>query len=195
MITHIEGRLDLKSQDLIVVDVGGVGYEIHVPAYLADRLPAEGGSCKIFTHSHYSEDNGTSLYGFLTPDDRSLFRLLLTVSGVGPKVAMGIMSDIAAEDFAEAIVTEDLRALTRISGVGKKTAQRLVLELKDKVASMTLMRREKKAEADTVSDDALDALMALGYTRQQASAAVIKARDTMSKPKVEELIKASLRYL
>jgi Holliday junction DNA helicase RuvA len=148
-------------------------------------------------HTNFREDDGTSLYGFPTKEERALFRLLLTVSGIGPKVGLSILSSVTVEDIAEAIITEDLKKLTSINGVGKKTAQRLILELKDKVADMRLMMRIKKPGlADTTSADAVDALQALGYSRTVSVDAVEKARGTFtSQPKVEELIKVSLRYL
>jgi Holliday junction DNA helicase RuvA len=196
MIAHLEGRLDYKGQDRIVIDAGGVGYDVRVPTQLYDILPNEGEKCKIFIHTYFRDEDGTSLYGFMTLQDRELFKLLMTVSGVGPKVALSIMSSISASDLSEAIVTEDARALTQVNGIGKKTAQRLILELKDKVADMSLESHVKRQPADNVSDDATSALVALGYSKQVASAAVSKAREaTAGLPKVEELIKISLRYL
>jgi len=196
MIAHLEGRLESKGQERIVIDVGGVGYDVRVPTHLYDLLPNEGERCKVFIHTYFREEDGTSLYGFTTVQDREFFKLLMTVSGIGPKVALGIMSDITASDLAEAIIIEDAKTLTRVNGVGKKMAQRLILELKDKVAEMSLESHAKKPSADNVSDDATSALVALGYSRQAASAAVTKARDAAPGAiKVEELIKTSLRYL
>lgn len=196
MIAHLDGRLDYRGQDRVVIDVGGVGYDVRVPAHLSGLLPGEGERCRLFIHTYFREEDGTSLYGFMAWQDRELFRLLLTVSGVGPKVALGIMSGIAAPDLAEAIVAEDARALTRVSGVGKKTAQRLILELKDKVAEMAIEGRARKPPEDAVSGDAASALVALGYSRQASAAAVAMARDAApGVPKVEELIKTALRYL
>lgn len=196
MIAHLEGKLEYKGHERLVIDVGGVGYDVRVPTHLYDLLPAEGERCKVFIHTYFREEDGTSLYGFTTWQDREFFKLLMTVSGIGPKVALGIMSSITASDLAEAIVVEDAKALTRVNGVGKKMAQRLILELKDKVAEMTIENRAKRPEADTTSEDATSALVALGYSRQAASAAVGKAREAAPGTlKVEELIKTSLRYL
>lgn len=196
MIAHLEGRLEYKGHERIVIDVGGVGYDVRVPTHLYDLIPAEGERCKVFIHTYFREEDGTSLYGFTTWQDREFFKLLMTVSGIGPKVALGIMSSITASDLAEAIVVEDAKALTRVNGVGKKMAQRLILELKDKVAEMSIENRAKKPSADMTSEDATSALVALGYSRQAASAAVARARDASpGLSKVEELIKTSLRYL
>jgi Holliday junction DNA helicase RuvA len=190
MIAHIEGKIDSRTTDTVIVEAGGIGYEVHVPTHVGDLLPPDG------EHTNFREEDGTSLYGFTTLQDRDLFRMLLTVSGIGPKVGLSILSSVTAEELAEAIIHEDLKKLTHINGIGKKTAQRLVLELKDKVADMRIMIRVKKPMADTTSDDAVDALMALGYNRTAANDAVEKARETFtSQPKVEELIKVSLRYL
>jgi Holliday junction DNA helicase RuvA len=196
MIAHIEGKIESRTTDTVIVEAGGLGYEVHVPAHVGDLLPPDGERCKLFVHTNFSEDYGTSLYGFITKEDRDLFRLLLTVSGIGPKVGLNILSSVTAEELAEAIVHEDLKALTHVNGVGKKTAQRLVLELKDKIADMRIMLRVKKPMADMTSDDAVDALQTLGYSRAAAVDAVDKARGTFTaQPKVEELIKVSLRYL
>jgi Holliday junction DNA helicase RuvA len=173
-----------------------VGYDVRVPSHMYDLLPGEGERCKVFVHTYFRAEDGTSLYGFTTSQDRELFKLLMTVSGVGPKVALGIISSITASDLAEAIVIEDAKTLTRVNGVGKKLAQRLILELKDKVAEMSIESHVKRQPADTISEDAAAALVALGYSRQAAGAAVSKARGSMPAPaKVEELIKTSLRYL
>jgi Holliday junction DNA helicase RuvA len=196
MIAHIEGKIDSRTTDTVIVEAGGIGYEVHVPTHVGDLLPPDGERCKLFIHTNFREEDGTSLYGFTTLQDRDLFRMLLTVSGIGPKVGLSILSSVTAEELAEAIIHEDLKKLTHINGIGKKTAQRLVLELKDKVADMRIMLRVKKPMADTTSDDAVDALQALGYSRTASVDAVEKARETFAAPpKVEELIKVSLRYL
>ncbi|HMK47616.1 MAG TPA: Holliday junction branch migration protein RuvA [Methanocella sp.] len=196
MIAHIEGRIDSKTEETVVIDVAGVGYEVYVPEPVVERLPQEGELCKLYIHANFREEDGTSLYGFSNVQDRDFFRLLLTVSGIGPKVGLGIMSGATVEEIAEAIVTEDLKLLTQMNGVGKKTAQRLVLELKDKVAKLRIMHRAKKQiQGDTSSADAVDALVALGYSRQVASDAVAKARETFAVPPVvNELVVASLRF-
>jgi len=196
MFAHLEGKLDYKGQERIVVDVGGIGYDVRVPTHLYDLLPNEGERCKVFIHTHFREEEGTSLYGFTTWQDREFFQLLMTVSGVGPRVALGIMSSITASDLTEALVTEDIKTLTRVNGVGKKMAQRLILELKDKVAAMAIESHATRKPADNVSEDAASALVALGYSKQAAVAAVSKARESSpAQPRVEELIKISLRYL
>lgn len=197
MISHIEGSLELKSGGIVVIDVGGIGYEVHVPSHVCDQLPAEGQRCRLYIYTLFREEDGMSLYGFTTSEEREFFKLLLTVSGVGPKMALSIMSSITASDLSDAIVMEDIKRLTRISGIGKKTAQRLVLELKDKVADMCIIKHEKKPDVeDYASRDAADALVSLGYSKQVAITAVAKARETFqTTPKLEELIKTSLRYL
>ena len=196
MIAHIEGKVDARTEETAVIDVDGIGYEVHVPARVIELLPPEGELCKLYIHTNFREEDGTSLYGFPTGQERDFFRLLLTVSGIGPKVGLSIMSGCTVEEIAEAIVTEDLKTLTGINGVGKKTAQRLVLELKDKVAKLRIMHHVKKqAGGDLISADAVDALVALGYSRQGAADAVGKARETFATPPlVNELVVASLRF-
>jgi Holliday junction DNA helicase RuvA len=196
MIAHIEGKIDARSDEVVVIDAGGIGYEVHVPTPVIDQLPQEGELCKLYVHTNFREEDGTSLYGFATIQDRDFFRLLLTVSGIGPKVGLSILSSVTVEDIAEAIVAGDIKTLTRINGVGNKTAQRLVLELKDKVAKLRIMHHVKKqGKVDTASIDAVDALVALGYSRQAASDAVGKARENFAAPPhVNELVVASLRY-
>lgn len=196
MISHIQGRIDSKTEEIVVVEAGGLGYEVHVPAGTIEQLPAEGEVCKLYIHSNFREEDGTSLYGFSSLQERDFFRLLLTVSGIGPKVGLSILSGVSVEEIAEAIVAEDLKKLTRINGVGNKTAQRLVLELKDKVAKLRIMHHVKKqGHGDMTSADAIDALVALGYSRQAASEAVGKAKETFAAPPlVNELVVASLRY-
>jgi Holliday junction DNA helicase RuvA len=196
MFAHIEGRLDYKSADKIVLDVGGVGYDLNVPSHLYDLLPVEGQRCKLYVHTHFREEDGMSLYGFITKEDKDFFELLMTVSGIGPKVALGVLSSVTSADLAEAIVLEDIKALTRINGIGKKTAQRLILELKEKVADMRIESHIKKDPGSTIAVDAEAALVSLGYTRQAAEAAVTKARGSgAGSLPLEELIKLSLRYL
>ena len=196
MIAHIEGKVDSRSDEVVVIDAGGLGYEVHVPTPVQDQLPPEGDVCKLYVHSNFREEDGTSLYGFATIQDRDFFRLLLTVSGIGPKVGLGIMSSASVGEIAEAIVTEDLKKLTSMNGVGKKTAQRLILELKDKVAKLRILHHARKpVQGDMTSADAVDALVALGYSRQVSSDAVGKARDGFAAPpQVNELVVASLRY-
>lgn len=196
MIAHIDGRVDSRSEEIVVIDAGGIGYEVHVPTHVVEQLPQDGELCKLYIHTNFSEDHGTSLYGFATLQERDFFRLLLTVSGIGPKVGLSIMSGATVEEIAEAIVTEDLKTLTKMNGVGKKTAQRLVLELKDKVAKLRIMHHAKRqTQGDIASADAVDALVALGYSRQIASDAVGKAREAfVTPPLVNELVVASLRY-
>ncbi len=196
MIAHIEGKVDFRSEEVVVIDAGGIGYEVHVPTPILEQLPPEGDNCKLYIHSNFREEDGTSLYGFASLQDRDFFRLLLTVSGIGPKVGLGIMSSASVGEIAEAIVTEDLKKLTSMNGVGKKTAQRLILELKEKVAKLRILQHARKpVQGDMTSADAVDALVALGYSRQVSSDAVARAREGFTAlPHVNELVVASLRY-
>jgi Holliday junction DNA helicase RuvA subunit/crossover junction endodeoxyribonuclease RuvC len=137
MIGRLSGTLVQKQVEAVVIDVGGVGYEVLCPLTVLERLPPEGATCVLSIHTHVREDQ-ISLFGFSTPDERALFRQLIAVTGIGPKLAVACLSGLKAEAFARAVVDNDLKKLSGIPGVGKRTAERLVLELKDKLARTTL---------------------------------------------------------
>ena len=197
MIAHLAGKLAEKSPTEIVVDVQGVGYQLFVSLSTSEQLGAVGDDVKVLTHMHVRED-AMQLYGFATESERELFRLLINVSGIGPKMAQGILSGLTPDDLRSAILSGNLLALTAISGIGRKTAERLVLELRDKIGKLqesTPMvvegSQQMKARAEAVI-----ALMSLGYTRANAEKAV---RDVLSETSerdfpVEELVKRALRH-
>ena len=135
MIAHVRGRLVRKEPQEAVVDVGGVGYRVAIPLSTFYRIGEAGDEVSLLTHTHVREDT-LALFGFLTPGEQALFERLIAVSGVGPKLALSILSGIEAPDLVSALRTSDVARLTRIPGVGKKTAERLVLELKDKVQNL-----------------------------------------------------------
>jgi len=194
MIAHLSGELTRVEADYVVVDVNGVGYKVHAPLSVIASLPKPGAQVRLNIFTHVKEDSIT-LYGFIGPDQQSLFELLITVSGVGPKVAMNILSVLTVEDTVESIVREDILPLTRVPGVGAKMAQRIILELREKIAEMVWVERAKKVES-TVLDDVTEGLVALGYDRQksrraaeQAIAAASDKRDTA------EVIRLALKHL
>ena len=164
MIAFLQGRLAEANSNRVVVDVGGVGYEAVLSSQSFQLLPKVGENVRLLIHQHVREDT-LALYGFLTKDERDLFKLLLGVSGIGPKVASNILSGITAGDFYRAVRDEDLAKLSGIPGIGKKTAERIVLELKEKaVLIMSVQARGTRVLAsDARSGDASRALMALGY--------------------------------
>ena len=200
MIGFIRGVLAEKGSGYIIVDVNGVGYEIFVPANSHAYLSAEGSEVMVYTTMMVREDD-VSLYGFMRRGELDAFKKLITVSGVGAKAAISILSSFTMEQLQQAIVFEDAKTLTKASGIGKKTAERIVLELKDKFSVEGVKADDMASSEGTelthgVQDargEAVDALIALGYTRAEASAAMtgVKDKDLTA----EEYIKQALRNL
>ncbi len=180
MIGRIQGKLVVKHAPDIMVDVGGVGYELFVPMTTYYQLPEIGAEIQLHTHFVVRED-AQLLYGFLELDDRHMFRQLIRVNGVGPKMALAILSGMNIHEFSELVMADDSAGLTKIPGVGKKTAERLIIEMRDRIQQMELAEVATSSEqtADTAPSsrrlrekDAVAALVALGYSPQQASKAV-----------------------
>lgn len=199
MIAQLTGILESIDPGHIVVDVGGVGYRVNVPASIIGRLPKVGEKVKIFTYQVVRED-ALELYGFLRKEERNLFTMLLSVSGIGPKIAAGLLSGIKMEDLVVAITKGNVDLITSIPGVGLKTAQRLVIELKEKISKAYSIAGSDVMKGlpgeDPLIGDAISALMALGYSPREARDAIMKAGIDLSKAKgVEEIIKQSLKVL
>ena len=177
MIEYISGKLVEKHPTHVVVDVGGLGYWVHIPVSSFPHLGEPGTPVKLFTHHHIREES-EELFGFATSDERKVFRYLIDVSGIGPKLAQNILSGLPAAPLREALMSGDLATLTRIPGVGKKTAERMVVELKDKMAK--LMPADSAAgapvAASSADDEAVLALVSLGYARYDAQQAVTAVR-------------------
>lgn len=173
MIAHLRGRLLAKHPNQAIVETGGVGYDITISVPTFSDLPAVGSEVALHIHTHVREDS-IALYGFLRPAEKQLFEKLISVTGIGPKLAITILSGMAADEMAGAIRGNDIARLTRIPGIGRKTAERLVLELRDKVPATPA--EEAAAPARTaVEEDVLSALMNLGYQRAAAEKAVASA--------------------
>jgi holliday junction DNA helicase RuvA len=199
MIAFVHGKLVEALPTQAVIDVHGVGYELLIPLSSFDRLPAPGGEVKLLTHLAVREDAHT-LYGFVTATERDLFRLLIhTVSGIGPKIALNILSGINAEAFRATVAAGDVKALSQISGVGKKTAERIVVELRDKLGAMasvpvTGAAFQQLPEADRKLADAAAALQALGFKPNEAHDAVRAAAAVLGpQAGVEALVRAALK--
>jgi Holliday junction DNA helicase RuvA len=172
MIGSLGGRLAGKDIDEVLVEVQGVGYRVAIPLSTYEALPAEGEQVRLLTHLHVREEE-LALYGFATDRERQLFEILIGVSGIGPRLALHVLSRLTPERFVGAISRGDLTTLTGISGVGKKTAERMVLELKDKVADMADVEAVDRGAVLTAGgEDAVKALIALGIRRAQAEQAV-----------------------
>jgi Holliday junction DNA helicase RuvA len=198
MISFLHGKLVEALPTQVTVDVGGVGYEVLIPLSSFDKLPAPGGDVRLLTHLVVREDAHV-LYGFMTAAERELFRLLIhTVSGIGPKIALNILSGMNATAFRGAVAGGDVKALASISGVGKKTAERIVVELRDKLGASAAREASSATRALSPADqklnDAVLALIALGYKQTDAHESV-RATVAMlgDKATVEELVRAALR--
>ena len=197
MIFFIKGVLEHVLEQSVVIDVSGVGYQVLVSAKTVAQLPGMGEKVKLYTHMQAKED-GTTLYGFMHMDELDMFNRLISVSGVGPKAAQGLLSVLQPSDMMLAIMTDDSATLSKAPGVGKKTAQRIVLELKDKVKAdgvvvAALDSQQSMTHASSQKQDAIDALTALGYSRSEAVKGVLEvALDGMT---AEQIIKQTLRKL
>ena len=193
MIGYLAGNLLRVTPDLVLLDVGGVGYELHVPlsTYYEVQHKGEGSEAKFHVHTHVRED-ALLLFGFLTERERRLFEKLISVSGIGPKLAQTALSGMSAGDLSAAIAKGDVRRLTTIPGVGKKTAERMVLELKDKVGEIPTREQVATAPAD---QDLVSALVNLGYKQSVAEKAVSKVLEEMPDRPFADQLKASLGRL
>lgn len=199
MITFLHGRLVDALPTQVTVDVHGVGYEVLIPLSSFDRLPPAGEEVRLLTHLSIREDAHV-LYGFVTAAERDLFRLLInTVSGIGPKIALNVLSGMPTAAFRAAVATGDVKALSQISGVGRKTAERIVVELRDKVGTASAIEGtggpvRPVVPAEQAVQDAVLALAALGF-RQPEALETVRAAQAVLGPQatVEQLVRASLR--
>lgn len=188
MIAHLRGQIVMRRDDFVVLDVNGVGFRVRTPTSTLETLGLEGTDAKLFTHLHVREDD-LSLFGFATEEELSLFELLLTVSGIGPKGALGVLSAATPNTVRAAIAQGNLDVLTSIPGIGKKMAQRLVLELKGKLE----LTDAELGEISPLDQEVIAALVNLGYSAAEAQRA---ARVVPPSEKVvEDRIRAALRYL
>jgi len=198
VITFLHGKLTDVLPTQIIIEVGGVGYELLIPLSSFNKLPQPGHELHILTHLHIREDAHV-LYGFMTSQERDLFRMLInTVSGIGPKIALNILSGMNVTAFRGAVANNDVKALSQISGVGKKTAERIVVELKDKIgpagAWEASSAQRALSPADQKINDAILALIALGFKQTDAHDAVRSALDRLGPDAgPDDLVRASLR--
>ncbi|MEO8040865.1 MAG: Holliday junction branch migration protein RuvA [Betaproteobacteria bacterium] len=188
MIGRLTGRLIEKSPPTVVVDVAGVGYEVDVPMSTFYLLPATGQEVKLFTHLTIRED-AHLLFGFASEAERQVFRLLLKITGIGARTALSLLSGMSVDELYAAVSQQDGARLTRVPGIGKKTAERLLLELKDKLA---VVQPGSPAAGVRTGGDALNALLALGYSDREARAALAKLDPGLV---VQDAIRQALRLL
>lgn len=197
MIAHLKGQLAYKSPEHSIVDVNGVGYKVFTPLSTYYSLPKPGESVSLRIHTRVREDD-LKLFGFLTEEEQRIFEKLITINKVGPKLALGILSGMSIADLLTAVMNKDAARLSAIPGVGKKTAERLALEMKDKLADLAVdMEHQPDADQqDGFYEDALSALVNLGYKKPQAEKALKYAYDQNGKDSsLEDLIKESLNNL
>lgn len=202
MISFLKGCIEEKSEKSIFLDVNGVGYEIFMPTGSASVLPSVGEEVKIHTYLQISE-NGIGLYGFLTKDELNVFKLLITVNGIGPKGAVGILSALTANELRLAVLADDDKAIAKAPGIGAKTAKKLILELKDKfhledaleeIAEPVQAVTHGKNQMSDAQGEAVQALTALGYSNSDALKAV-RLADNGEDLSTEDLLKAALKQL
>lgn len=197
MISYIKGSLEYISENSITVDVNGIGYEVHIPLSSLEKLPSLGNTITVHTILDVKE-TGVFLFGFLTREEKEIFLKLITVNGVGPKSALGILSLLPPGEIILAVVSGNEKALSKAPGIGKKTAQRIIIDLKDKFKSITPddIYEDKdfsSGSAGTPKAEAISALTALGYTNQEAMKAVSSIyRENMT---TEDILKEALKKL
>lgn len=200
MITYVKGELSEIYGNYIVVETGGVGYEMMVPPSITGTLPALGSDVKIYTYQYVKED-ALDLYGFLSRDDLNIFKLLITVNGIGPKGALNILSVITPDDLRLAVLSDDVKRIQSAPGIGAKTAQKLIIELKDKLSLEDVLTKgvsdgaaQSAQNANGPRDEAIEALVALGYSSSESIRAVREVEITEDADG-EAVLKAALKKL
>lgn len=203
MISFIQGQIVDSTEHSIIVETGGIGYEIYMTGTSIEKAARIKGTVKIHTYFHVRED-AMQLFGFLSKDDLKMFRLLLGVNGIGPKAALGVLAGLTADELSFALLSDDVKTLSRAPGIGKKTAQKLILELKDKLRledafekKLAHQQEEAVLSGESVKDgskEAVEALVALGYSSTDALRAVRKVSDVPPED-VEAILKAALKNL
>ena len=199
MFYSLTGKIIYKDEQTVAISCGGVGFKCFTTRNSLAKLSLQSGDVTVFTHLNVRED-ALDLFGFATNDELDAFKLLITVSGVGPKAALAILSELSPDAFAVAVASGDTKAITAANGVGPKLAQRVIMELKDKIANVSFISEESSSVSNAVNtanlmgntSEAIAALTALGYSQTEASVAVSKLSPNLS---VEELIKGALKNM
>lgn len=196
MIVRLRGKVLEALPNQLILDVNGVGYQLHIPLSTYDKLnPTEGAQIELHTHLQVRETEH-KLFGFSTPQERELFLLLIDrVSGIGPAIAVAVLSGMPVENFKAAVVNGDVAALSKIKGLGKKTAERIVLELKDKVGVADAWKQASESAAPSAANDTELALIGLGYKQTEARKAVASVMKANNTADSEDLLRGALRVL
>ena len=193
MITQLQGRLIEKNPTYVVIDCSGVGYEVNISLHTYGQIGLDE-NIRLHTHLQIREDAHT-LYGFYQPMERSIFRLLISISGIGANIARTMLSSMTPTEIQQAIVHEDLAAIKAVKGIGLKTAQRVLIELKDKIQNVAGMDEIPALKSNTIKEETLSALEILGYPRRQAEKVIDNIIQSAPESSVEELIKQALNKL
>jgi len=193
MITHLKGKLVEKTPTSVVIECSGVGYEAHISLHTFSLLP-ESENVKLFTHLLVKEDSHT-LYGFYEPSEREIFKLLISVSGVGASIARTMLSSLSPKQVQDAIATNQVATIQSVKGIGAKTAQRVILDLKDKILKVFAMEDVSAISSNTNKDEALSALETLGFSRKQTEKVCNKIVQEDPSASVESIIKLALKNL
>jgi Holliday junction DNA helicase RuvA len=195
MISYVKGILDHKEPGHAIVDVNGIGYEVFIPLTTYQKLPAIGNQVKLHTHHHVREDT-MQLYGFFSQEEKETFELLMTISGVGAKVALSVLSTISVDEFRRSVAQGDIKSLTRIPGIGKKSAERMLLELKDKVGRIHIDEGTARIFEIESINEAVSALLNLGASMSMAEYAVYKAERILGKDaRIEDIIAQAIKSM
>ena len=199
MISHLRGIVSSVSDGYVVLDVSGVGYQVFVPGATVGKLPPEGHEATLFTHMAVRQD-AVTLYGFASQTERRLFGHLICVSGVGPRMALSVLSVLAPDDIVSSLLNQDVASLTRVPGVGSKTAQRIILDLRDRIGVTKgrepTPRGAFRAAGDSTFEHSVEALMALGYSRSESVEAVERCISELDETaNVEVVIRNALKIL
>ena len=197
MFAYIKGSLEIKANNYVVIDVSGIGYKVFMSGSNIDKIGDIGNNVKVYTHYYVREDN-ISLYGFLTDEELRMFELLISVSGIGAKSAIAMLSEIAPTDFALSVISNDVTKLTKIQGIGAKTAQRIILELKDKLKTEQAIEKQdtkiqKVIAEETNYEEAISALQILGYNKKEIEKTLEKL--DLTGLLVEDIIRKALGVL
>ena len=193
MITHVRGRLVEKNPTEVVIDCNGIGYLVNISLHTFSQIPDEE-SIKLFTYLLVREDSHT-LYGFMQKSEREMFRLLISVSGVGASIARTMLSSLSPAEIRDAIVAEDVATIQSVKGIGGKTAQRVILDLRDKVLKIYDIDEIPVMASNTSKDEALSALEVLGFNKKQSEKVIDKVLEEAPSAAVEEIIKRALKNL
>lgn len=194
MIAHLRGKVFEKHPNRLIVDVAGVGYDVLVPLSTFYTCGEPGAEIALRIHTHVREDQ-LALYGFATPLELAMFERLIAVSGIGPKLALAVLSGIEPRDLVGAIQRNDLARLTAIPGVGKKTAERICVELRDRLPKAVAASDAPASPADTLRDDLVSALINLGYHRQAIEKSLDKLLSNLTEPRFEDVLRLALKDL